>query len=424
MYKLLQKLFPICRSITGNGVRETLSIIKNEIPINIYDEDKTGKEVFDWTIPKEWNINGAFIYDEDGNKIISFSDNNLHVMSYSIPINKIMSFDELKDHLFYIETQPDTIPYLTTYYKEFWGFCLTYNQFLSLDKTKNYHVIIDSTLENGTLTYSDLIISGTSSKEFLFSCYICHPSMCNDSLSGVVIATELAKYILSLNGNHYYTYRFVFIPETIGSINYIHKNITSLKQNVIGGLVLTCCGDEGTFTYVKTLKDVSYINKIISKIFKDNMLELKIREFYTCGSDERQYNYPGIDLPIGSLIKTKYGEFKEYHTGDDNFNLVTEKGLTDTYLIYLQIINLLENNFIYKNNNLCEPKLGKYSLYSDIGGLKNKVNTQNYRIIGYYINSSRDIIDISEKLNMTFEETICYINVLKDKNIISLLQQN
>jgi aminopeptidase-like protein len=421
MYNLLKKLYPICRSITGNGVRETLNIIKKYIPINIYDEDKTGKKIFDWEIPKEWNITEAYIEDEDGNKIVDYANNNLHIMSYSIPINTIISYDELKDHLFYIESQLDTIPYLTTYYKEFWGFCLTYKQFLSLDKNKKYHVVINSNLSDGSLTYGDLIIPGNNSKEFIFSCYICHPSMCNDSLSGVVVATELVKYIISLNGNHYYTYRFVFIPETIGAINYIYKNITDLKQNVIGGLVLTCCGDEGEFTYIKTLNDNSYINKIIFKLFQDNNLPLKIREFYTCGSDERQYNYPGIDLDVGSLIKTKYGEFKEYHTGDDNFTLVTEKGLLETYSMYLQVINILENNFIYKNVNLCEPKLGKYSLYSNIGGLTKKLNFHNYRLIGYYINSSRDIIDISEKLNMNFEDIIYYINILKEKNIIKLV---
>jgi len=417
MIDLLKKLYPICRSITGNGVRETLNIIKHMIPINIY-EIQSGEKVYDWVIPKEWNINDAWIKNEKGEKIINFKHNNLHILNYSGPINKKINFEELDKHLFYIEDYPEAIPYLTTYYKENWGFCLSYEQYKQLNKNEIYEIYIHSNLENGYLTYADLIIKGKTEKEILFSCYICHPSMCNDSLSGVVVAVELIKYLLEIKDDLYYTYRFIFIPETIGSITYINKNFDVLKNNVIGGLVLTCCGDEGDFTYIKTLNESSYINKIIFKIFKDNNINLKIREFYTCGSDERQYNYPGIDLDIGSLIKTKYGEFKEYHTSKDDFNLVTEKGLNETLEMYKKVIYYLENNKIYNNNVLCEPKLGKYNLYPDIGGLRIKDDSKYFRIIMYYINSKNDIIDISDKLNLSFEKIIYYIDILKKNNLI------
>jgi aminopeptidase-like protein len=250
MFNFISNLFPICRSITGNGNRTTLNYIKNIIPINII-EVASGTEVFDWTVPKEWNIKNAYIEDLNGNKIIDFNNNNLHILNYSIPFNNIIKLSDLQKHLFYLEELPNTIPYLTSYYKENWGFCLTYNQYKQMND-EYYKVVIDSTLTNGSLTYGELIIKGRVEKEILLSSYICHPSMCNDSLSGVALLTYLVKFLLEKN--NYYTYRIIFIPETIGSITYLYYNLDIMKKNIIGGYVITCVGDEGQFTYLETRK--------------------------------------------------------------------------------------------------------------------------------------------------------------------------
>lgn len=421
MIDLLTKLYPICSSITGNGLRLRLKIIQTEIPIHI-TETPSDTQCFDWNIPKEWNINDAWIKNSNGDKIIDLKINNLHLMNYSIPVNKKVSYIDLIEHLYFLENQPDAIPYLTTYYSENWGFCLTYNQYLKLDKNDEYEVFIDSSLEYGSLSYGDILIKGESEKELLFSCYLCHPSMCNDSLSGVVVSVKLVKYLLSLNGDHYYSYRFVFVPETIGSICYLSANLKILKENVIGGYVLTTCGDEGQFTFLKSINENSLSNKVGLFVLDQSNQTYKLREFYECGSDERQYNSPGIDLNIASLMKSKYYEFKEYHTSDDNFNLVTEKGLLETFEIYKKIIYCFENNFIYKTNVLCEAKLGKYNLYPKIGGLT-KYNTCEkmfeYRILMYYLNGNFDLIEISSKLNLEFNKVVDAIKILLEKNLIS-----
>ena len=311
IYNLISKLYPICRSLTGNGNRKTLEIIKNIIPLNI-KEEPSGKCVFDWTIPKEWNINDAYIKNKYGVKIINFKLNNLHIVNYSIPIKKNIKFKELKNHLYFIKDNPECIPYITSYYKETWGFCLSYTNYLKILKNGEeeiYEVFIDSTLENGSLTYADLIIPGKSDKEILISTYFCHPSMCNDNLSGLCLTTYLAKYLLEKN--NYYTYRFVFVPETIGSIIYIHNNLLKLKKNVIGGYVITHIGDKSNFTYLKTRNENTLIDKISIFVLNKTNKPYKIRDFIKCGSDERQYNFPGIDLNIASIMRSKYTEYPE-----------------------------------------------------------------------------------------------------------------
>jgi hypothetical protein len=425
MFNFISNLFPICRSITGNGNRTTLNYIKNIIPINII-EVASGTEVFDWTVPKEWNIKNAYIEDLNGNKIIDFNNNNLHILNYSIPFNNIIKLSDLQKHLFYLEELPNTIPYLTSYYKENWGFCLTYNQYKQMND-EYYKVVIDSTLTNGSLTYGELIIKGRVEKEILLSSYICHPSMCNDSLSGVALLTYLVKFLLEKN--NYYTYRIIFIPETIGSITYLYYNLDIIKKNIIGGYVITCVGDEGQFTYLETRKKNQLVDKITSFVFNKNNISFKKRDFITCGSDERQFNYPGIDLNIGSIMKSKYGEFNEYHTSDDNLSFITSRGLYDSLEFYKKCIYTFENNLIYINNKLCEPRLSKYNLYSDIGGLtKNnlKYDKIDYSIILkslYYFDGTNDVITISQILNITFDELIIIINILLDVNLIKLFFQ-
>ena len=255
IYNDIEKLYPMCRSITGSGIKDTLEYIKNIIPINIH-KIKSGEEVFDWKVPKEWNIKDAYIKNSKGEKILELKNHYLHVLNYSIPINKKITLEKLKEHIYTLPEYPDWIPYRTSYYKEDWGFCMKHNDFLKLNEELNeelYEVVIDSTLKDGNLVYGDLIIKGSVEKEILISSYCCHPQQCNDSLSGTVVAMYLAKYLLEKT--NYYTYRFIFIPETIGAIVYLHRNLDIMRKNVIGGYTLTCLGDEGDFTYLKTRKE-------------------------------------------------------------------------------------------------------------------------------------------------------------------------
>lgn len=415
IYKNIEKLYPMCRSITGNDINDTLKFIQKNIPINIH-KVKSGTNVFDWTVPQEWNIKEAYIKNSKGEIIIDIKNHFLHLMSYSRPVNDFFTLDKLKEHIYTLPEQPDLIPYLTTYYKEHWGFCMTHNDFLNL-KEDIYQVVINTTLEDGYLTYGDLIIKGKTDKEILISSYCCHPQQCNDSLSGTVLSMHLAMELLKKE--NYYTYRFVFIPETIGAITYLHYNLEILKKNVIGGYTITCVGDEGDFTYLQTRKTNQLVDKITKFVLESSNINYKLRDFITCGSDERQYNYPGIDLNIGSLMKTKYGEFKEYHTSGDNLFFITAKSLDNCFDMYLKCIYTFENNKIYKNKFLCEPKLGKYGLYNLIGGVKMSNNLiDKIRIIGYYLDGNNDIIDICNICQISFNDCVFLIGLLLQNNLI------
>lgn len=418
MHKLLEELYPICRSLTGDGVRKTLEIIKKHIPIQIHSVS-SGEKVYDWTVPNEWNINDAYIKNDKGEKVIDFKNHNLHILNYSIPFRGQLTYKELVPHLYCLKEFPDWIPYLTSYYKEKWGFCLTYNQFQKLDKNTNYEVVIDSKLDPGELNYADLIIPGKSNKEILLSTYICHPSMCNDILSGIVVLTFLAKYLLKRN--NYYTYRIIFIPETIGSIVYINKNFDKLKENVIGGYTITCVGDEGDFTYLQTRLKNQFIDKITLHILKNSTNNFKLRDFIWCGSDERQYNYPGVNLNIGSLMKSKYGEFDQYHTSGDDLNFVTEKGLNESYKMYIKCLKCIEYNNFYINTNLCEPQLGKRGLYPNVGGQKNQKEAIMKRMVTLqYSDGIHNLLDIAEILNVPIWELYDEIDILLKSNLLKI----
>jgi aminopeptidase-like protein len=420
IYNDMSNLYPMCRSITGKGIEDTLKYIQKRIPIDI-EYVPTGTEAFDWKVPKEWNIKDAWIKNSKGEKIVDIKDHYLHVLNYSIPINKKISLAELKKHLYTLSNFPDWIPYRTTYYQENWGFCMKHNDFLKLED-EEYEVFIDSTLEDGNLCYGELLIKGESEKEILISSYCCHPQQCNDSLSGTVFALHLVEYLLKQK--NYYSYRFVFIPETIGAIIYVSKNLDIMKKNIIGGYTLTCLGDEGDFTYLKTRKENQMIDKITLHLLEKSGLNYKVREYYTCGSDERQYNYPGVDLNIGSLMKTKYGEFDEYHTSGDNLNFVTPNGLNDSYNFYLKCIELIENNHIYVNTKICEPQLGKHGLYNMVGGrtksnnIFEKIDPQHFRRILYYLDGNNDLISISNILNIELQLIYKIIKILLDKKLI------
>ena len=394
MYKLMKKLYPICRSITGNGVRQTLKIISEYIPLSIH-EVPTGKKMFDWVIPKEWNIKDAYVLDPNGKKIIDFQKSNLHILNYSIPVHKKISLTELKEHLYTLPDKPDLIPYMTSYYNENWGFCMTHNDFLKL-KDGEYEVVINSTLENGSLTYGEYFLKGKSDNEILISCYVCHPSLCNDNLSGIVMTTFLAKFFQELQTN--YSIRFLFIPETIGAITWLSINENNLSA-IKHGLVATCLGDYSTFTYKKSRIENSEIDNTVIKVLEESNLKFKIIDFFPYGSDERQFCSPGINLPVGSLFRAQYAssEFPEYHTSGDNLEFINQNSLKDSLSKYIEIISRLEKNFTkpkqlkktqktknftkntitkkflehdewYMNlNPKCEPHLSQRGLYNVIG---------------------------------------------------------
>lgn len=364
MYQLITKLYPICRSITGDGFRETLNIIQSYIPLEIH-EVPTGTEVYDWTVPKEWNIKDAYIKNDRGEKIIDFKSSNLHVVNYSVPVNRKMSLEELKEHLYSLPDYPDWIPYRTTYYKENWGFCLTHNQYLELQNGE-YEVVIDSSLVEGKLTYGEYFIAGETTDEVLISCHSCHPSLCNDNLSGISVAVFLAQQLSKLPVR--YSYRFLFIPGTIGSITWLCRN-ENQTRNIKHGLVLTCVGDGGKFTYKKSRQGQAEIDKIAEYVLAKSGKEYEVIEFFPYGYDERQYCSPGFNLAVGCFMRSPHGSFPEYHTSADNLDFVQPEYVADSYTQCLSILQILENNKTYLNQNpKCEPRLGKRGLYRAVGG--------------------------------------------------------
>ena len=418
MYSLLKTLFPINRSITGEGLRRTLEVIKSIIPELEIKGIRSGERCFDWEVPKEWICKEAYIEDiNTGERIVDFKENNLHVVGYSIPVDKIMSFDELKKHLFYREDLPDAIPYVTSYYKPFWGFCISYNQFKKLDRKSKYRVVIKSKFVDGELYYGELLLKGKEDKEVLFSTYICHPSLANDNLSGTVVCTFLAKYLR--NKNRRFTYRFILVPETIGSICYISRNLQSLKERVIAGFVVTCVGDEGAFSYIPSRYGNTFADKVALAIFKNCVGNFKQYTYLDRGSDERQYCWPGVDLPVCSITKTKYGEFCEYHTSLDNLSFVTPKGLEESLLLYIKIVEVIENNYIYKTTVMCEPFMSKRNLYPAISSWNAKYDYSKLLLnILAYSDGTNDLIDLSNILGVCPLELIEPINVLVKEKLL------
>jgi aminopeptidase-like protein len=440
IYDLIKELYPICRSITGNGVRDTLKIIKQHIPLEIF-EIPTGTKVFDWEIPKEWNINDAYIKNSKGEKIIDFKKSNLHVLNYSIPIHKKISLLQLKEHIFTLPDYPDWIPYRTSYYKENWGFCMTHNQFQNL-KDEEYEVCIDSSLTNGNLTYGEIFLEGEKKEEVLFTCYVCHPSMCNDNLSGVALLTYLAKKLTKIKRN--LSYRFLFIPETIGAITWLSKNEDKVR-NIKHGLVATCLGDSGKMTYKRSRDGHNIIDKIVAKVLTESKEPFEISDFFPTGSDERQFCSPGFNLPIGSLMRTIYDKFAEYHTSADDLVYVNSESLKNSFEKYLKIVKLLENFqereklkmietheeaiknkleneiFYVSLNPKCEPQLGRRGIYNMIGAQKN--NIHNMMPIFWVLNLSdgrNSVSDIVKRSNLDIQDIKNAIDLLIKNNLKKL----
>jgi aminopeptidase-like protein len=420
MYDWAIDLFPINRSLSGDGVRETLNYIKNIVPEMDIFEVPSGTKCFDWTIPKEWNCDDAYIIDPDGNKICNFKNNNLHLVGYSTPIDEEIDYDEIIEHLYYIEDQPTAIPYITSYYSERWGFCLSFNEFKKLKKG-TYKVKINSELKNGSLTYGEIKIKGESEKEIFLSTYICHPSMANNELSGPVVTTALVNFVKSLT-NRRYSYRIVFIPETIGSITYISRNIDEMKKNIIAGFNITTIGDNRSYSYIPT----RYGNTLSDKVSKHVLQNIDYVKytFLDRGSDERQYCSPGVDLPIATICRTKYGQYPEYHTSLDDLSVISPDGLWGGYDKLKKAIQLLEYNNYYKINVSCEPQLGKRGLYPTISTKLSGAIVGTMMDFIAYADGNNDLIDIANIIGVQAEELFEIVKKMRKANLIEVMKLN
>ena len=415
MYEFVTELFPICRSITGDGVRETLALVQKHAPLDIH-EVPSGTSVFDWIVPKEWNIREAWIKDPAGKKIIDLGNSNLHVLSYSAPVHARVSLKDLKEHLYSVPEHPDWIPYRTSYYNSNWGFCLPHHQLLGLSEGE-YEVFIDSSLEDGHLTYGECHLRGETEAEVLISAHICHPSLANDNLSGIAVAAFLAKHLSKLSLR--YSYRFLFIPGTIGSITWLSLNESKVSR-IKHGLVLTCLGDSGNFTYKKSRRGDAEIDRAVTEILKKSGEAFEIREFSPYGYDERQFCSPGFNLPVGCLMRTPHAQYPEYHTSADNLDFVRPEYLADSLSKCLAILQLIERNRVYLNlNPKCEPQLGKRGIYSQIGGGTDGKSQELALLWVLNLSDGRNsLLDIAERSNLKFSAVANAAQTLLDSGLL------
>jgi aminopeptidase-like protein len=415
MWQLAATLYPLCRSITGEGLRATLAEIRRRIPLEL-QEVPTGTPVLDWTVPREWNVRDAWIATPDGRRIVDFRQSNLHVVSYSIPVRRRMRRAELEEHLYSLPEQPDWVPYRTSYYAERWGFCLSERTRRSLVDPE-YDVCIDSTLEDGTLTYGELVLQGALDDEVLISCHCCHPSLANDNLSGIAVATYLAR---ALSGQPLrYSYRFLFAPGTIGAITWLALNEPRIPR-IKHGLVLACLGDPGPSTYKRSRRGDAEIDRAVAHVLRHDGAPSRIVDFTPYGYDERQYCSPGFDLPVGSLMRTPHGQYPEYHTSADDLSLVRPEALADSLAKLLAVVHVLEHNRRYRNlHPRGEPQLGRRGLYRQMGGVKNA--TAREHALLWVLNLSdgdHTLLDIAERAGLFLPELAGAAAALMDAGLL------
>jgi aminopeptidase-like protein len=399
IFALAAEIYPICRSITGDGVRETLAHLARHIKITVH-EVPTGTQVFDWAVPREWNIRDAYIKDSRGEKIVDFSKSNLHVMSYSVPVHKRLSLAELTPHIHTLPDQPNLIPYRTSYYAENWGFCMAHRQFTSL-REETYEVLIDATLEPGSLTYGEYLHKGETEDEFLFSAHVCHPSLADDNCSGLALLTQLAKRLAPVKTR--LSYRFLFAPGTIGAITWLARN-ENRAGRIRHGLVMSCVGDSGGPVYKKSRRGTAMIDRAVSHVLKQQWPHATVCDFSPYGYDERQFCSPGFDLPVGLFQRSQFGTFPEYHTSADNLDFISPENLASSYGTICSAIDIIENDRRFINTQpKCEPQLGKRGLYAAIGGDKDA--PKKHMALLWVLNLSdgeHSLLDISERADMPF----------------------
>ena len=416
MLSLIAELFPICRSITGDGVRQTLKILQKTIPLKLH-EVPSGTKVLDWTVPPEWNIRAAYIKGPDGQKIVDWQESNLHVVGYSEPIHRKMPLGELQEHLFSDPEHPQVIPYRTSYYKPTWGFCLSHEQRNRLVPGE-YEVVIDSSLEPGNLTYGEFYHRGHEKAEILISTHICHPSLANDNLSGIAIATHLAQ--ITSQQKTRYSYRFLFIPGTIGSITWLAKHREQIA-NIKHGLVLACLGDGGELTYKQSRQEGAEIDQAVAHVFRSLFPKSTIRNFSPYGYDERQYCSPGFNLPVGCLMRTPDGEYPEYHTSADNLDFIQQQSLTNSLRCCLQVFAVLEENHYYRNTQpYGEPQLGRRGLYDTTGGAQHDKAQQMAMLwLLNYADGEHSLLDIANKSELPFPSLAAAAERLKEAGLVT-----
>lgn len=416
IYSWLKFLFPLNRSLAGHDTRKTLEFLKSIVPGVLIKSVKSGTKVFDWEVPREWLVREAYIENSTGNRVVDFANNNLHLVGYSVPVEKVLTYTELEKNLHSLPNFPDSIPYVTSYYSDDWGFCIAESQKEHLGP-EPFKVVIDTELKIGEMNYGELIIPGRTSKEILLSTYICHPSMANDNLSGIVVTLALAKW-LSRQTDLNFTYRILFIPETIGSIAYLDEHLDHLVRNVIAGWVITCVGDSGGFSYLPSRSGDTLADRVSRRILNDENLNWKEYSFLDRGSDERQYCAPGCDLPVASLMRSKYGEFAEYHTSADNLDFVNSKSLGESFLIYKKILMTLEHNAMFQANTNGEPNLGKRGLYPTLSTTASAAKVRDLLNVFAYCDGKRDLLSIAEETRLPMSEVIALANKLELADVI------
>jgi aminopeptidase-like protein len=420
MYGLIRELYPVCRSITGDGLRFTLRRLQRDLPLTIH-EVPTGTRVFDWTVPKEWNIRDAYIKTSRGDRIVDFHKSNLHVVNYSVPMSGRFSLAELKPHLFSLPDRPEWIPYRSSYYAESWGFCLAHNALEELSEDL-YEVCIESRLEPGSLSYGDLLIPGDLADEVLISCHTCHPSLANDNLSGIAVAVQLAR---ALSGRrNRYSYRFLFIPGTIGSITWLARNEAQTRL-IRHGVVLTGVGDRGHITYKRSRQGTAAIDQAFEHALRTSGRKHEVQDFVPYGYDERQYCSPGFNLRVGCLMRTPNGKYPQYHTSADDLDFVDASALADTLDLCLNVFDILEHDEHYQNlNPKCEPQLGRRGLYSGVTG---RSTLPGYELallwVLNYSDGEHSLLKIAERANMPFAAIRTAATNLRAAGLLEIVDQ-
>lgn len=420
LHGFARELYPVCRSITGDGLRRTLAMIQKRIPLEI-TEVPSRTQVFDWNVPREWNIRDAFIKSCTGERIVDFKKCNLHVMNYSLPVRARMPLEELRPHLFSIPEKPKWIPYRTSYFKEDWGFCLSHNQLLALEDDE-YEVCIDSTLQDGSLTLGECYLPGRTTDEILISCHVCHPSLANDNLSGLSVATNLAEFLAGRELR--YSYRFLFIPGTIGAITWLARNQAAAKR-IRHGLVLTCIGDQGSFHYKKSRQGDAEIDRAVMHVLSHQTHSPEILEFSPYGYDERQYCSPGFNLPVGCLMRSVWGTFPEYHTSADNLEFIRPAQLAESLRVCAAVFDVLESNRRCRNlNPFCEPQLGKRGLYRPTGGgsIEEELNARLWVL--NLSDGQHSLLDIAERSGMSFPMIRDAADLLHENGLLSVVSED